>query len=353
MSNEVFTFGETSFERHKRRIAKNREIQQPDEVNTETGWDCLDRRRKIMSKVLPGQDMSISFETALDTMENAEIFTRWEDDDKFPYKCVVRNLKDDWRRDEKFINAPLALGVNVGDTLTWQRLDMRWLVVWQDFIHRDYFRGEIHRASHMIRWKNKHGVIKEQWASVKGPVETRAKYEQTSGVVQNARQNDHIEILIGANDKENIEYLNRFKKIKVLSRTWRIHVVDDVSSPNIYRMSCVEDFNSSDTDDILELIPDGKIDFAQNEESNKTSEISVVGDKYVRKGIEHKFYVIDKKENILTDVEYEVEGDATHRVLPTGEILIKGTRVGGKVTILARHGEAENIVEAIVVSLLG
>lgn len=271
------------------------------EVNIDTGYKCLDINRARMELNLNSKIINTSFNQALDSAEGTEIFTVWEKGDTIQWKTIVRNLKDSWQQDNKYINAPLGAGFEVGNTITWVRLNMKWLIIWQDYNKEDYFRGEIQRASHLLRWKNEYGKIQEQWAAVLGPVETKAKYEQTRGNVISGRQNDTVEIWIGANGEKQIDSLNRFSKIKIGGRTWRIHVIDDISNPDIVRINCIEDFNNSDADDDIWLIPNGKVDFAENETKPEINLVRIVGDYQIPERILSVFYAInDKTEKRLT-----------------------------------------------------
>lgn len=280
---------------HDKKISLSRQIKPGEPIDKETDWKCLNTSRGRMEKNLNANVSEKSFFEALDTAEGAEIFTVWEKGDTDEWKVILKNLKDNWRQDHKFINAPLGAGFEVGNTVTWSRISERWLIVWQDFSFSSYFRGEMQRATHRIRWKNKHGQIVEQWAVVQGPIETQAKYEQTRGNVVTGRQNDTLEVLMGANEGKEIRDLLRYNRIKVGTRTWRINVVDDISEVNILRFSCKEDFNNEAIDDIVELIPGGKEDFSENEVSPSELGVRIVGPAYLREALVSNLYAINEE----------------------------------------------------------
>lgn len=338
---------------HDNRIANNYKIQPQPPTDTATAWECLNTNRERMDKSLKTNILSRSFERALDSAEGAEVFTVWENGDTEPWKVILRNMKDSWQQDNKYINAPLGKGFEVGNTITWTRTGIRWVIVWQDLNIDDYFRGEIQRANHVIRWKNKNGIIQQQWAAIQGPVETRAKYEQTRGNVITGRQNDTVEIWMGMNDpkKPNIEELNRFDRIKISNRVWRIQVRDDISNPDVLRFTCVEDFENDVADDMLELIPGGKIDFVPNETEPNGELPRIVGPALVKQKLISKYYAINGKEEIIEGT-WQVEGADVVLMTPT-ELQIRGVKIGQVIKLTFTDVEGnQNTAEAKTISML-
>lgn len=333
---------------HDDKVENNKDIGPDQPINFSTGWDCLDRARVRMSYSVPGDVLGDSFIQALNTAEGTEIFSVWENRDEEKFKVILKNLKDDWNKDAKYINAPKDKGVIVGNTVTWDRLQNRWLVTWQDYNINEFFRGEIQKATHLLSWKNENGIIKKQWAVVQGPIETRAKFEQTRGNSIIGRQNDSTEIWIGANDPKAIKSLERFSRIKINNRTWEVQVRDDISNENIYRMSLVEDFNNNDIDDLIEAIPAGEVDFSENQEPTENG-IRIVGPSKVTEKVATSFYAIDSEENKLTDVEWTVENDAYHEI-EDNELWVIGKKIGDIVKITATCSIGTNSVECRVVS---
>lgn len=337
---------------HDTRVSDGYQIQPGPPTKTDTSWECLNDNRKRMDLSLSMNALDKSFQQALDTAEGTEVFTVWEKGDKEQWKVILRNMKDNWQTDSKYISAPLGQGFQVGNTLTWVRTGIRWLVVWQDLNINEFFRGEIQRANHVIRWKNKNGVIQQQWAAVQGPVETRAKYEQTRGNVITGRQNDTVEIWMGANEgKQIVESLERFDRIRISNRTWLIQVRDDISNPEILRFTCVEDFNNDATDDMIELIPGGKIDFAPNEEEPIDEKPRIVGPALVRQKLVSHFTAVDSKENPIEGT-WVVDG-ATVVETTTSMVSIKGIKIGQAISVMFTDTKGNsNIVTAKTISML-
>lgn len=336
---------------HDHRIESGYQVKPSDPVDTNTAWDCLNNARKRMDSSLKLNMLDKSFQQALDSAEGTELFTVWEKGDTDVWKVILKNQKDNWQQDIKYINALNGVGFEVGNTITWQRLGIRWLITWQDYNINEFFRGEIQKAEHMVRWKNEHGQIQQQWAAVQGPIETRAKYEQTRGNTIVGRQNDTVEIWMGSNSPKDVNDLTRYDKINIKGRCWRIQVIDDISNPNILRFSCVEDFNNPVTDDMVALIPNGKIDFAPNEEEPKENKIRIVAPAKIKEKLVSRVYAINEETSEKVKGIWEISG-ATFNKVDEYEVDVKGTKIGNIITIMFTDEEGNsNIVTAKTVSM--
>lgn len=321
---------------HDDKVANDQYIGPDKPLNTSTSWACLNRARKRMSYSIPGNTLGNSFIQALNTTEGTELFSVWELGDKELHKVILKNVKDDWDKDIKVINAPKGLGFEVGNTITWDRLKLRWLITWQDLAIDEYFRGEMRLATHLLRWKNSNGVIQEQWAAIQGPVETRAKYEQTRGSAIVERQNDSVEIWIGAKNKQAIKSFKKFSRIMINGRSWEVQVRDDITNDSVYRMTLIEDYKNNEVDDVINAIPLGEIDFGKNEEEiTETNSVRIVGPSKIREKIITEFYAVDNSENIITDIIWDVQGAKSFETTPDGKMTVIGAKIGDIATITA------------------
>lgn len=312
--------------------------------NLDTGWKCLDRARKRMSYSIPGNVLGDSFIQALNTAEGTELFSIWKGSGT-SHKVILRNSKDDWNRDVKFINAEKDLGFIVGNTVVWDRLDMKWLITWQDLGIDEYFRGEMRRATHLLRWKDENGFICEQWAAIEGPVETRAKYEQTRGTAIIERRNDSVEIWIGSLDKKAIKSFKKFTRIMINNRAWEVQVRDDITNDSIYRMSLIEDYTNEQIDDVINAIPSGEIDFAPSEENPTTAGIKIVGPNGIKEKVATYFTAVLQNGDLVLDANWSVEGEYQEaELLSDGRFEIIGRKIGDMVTIkIEKDGKTNSI----------
>lgn len=320
--------------------------------NLDTGWKCLDRARKRMSYTIPGNVLGDSFTQALNTAEGTELFSVLEKGGTELHKVILKNSKDDWNRDVKFINAQAGLGFEVGNTVIWDRLDIKWLITWQDLGINEYFRGEMRRATHLLRWKDKNGFICEQWAAIEGPVETKAKYEQTRGTAIIERRNDSVEIWIGANDKDAISSFKKFTRVMINDRVWEVQVRDDITNENIYRMSLIEDYSNPEVDDIINAIPSGKIDFAPSEKDPDIAGIKIVGPNGLKEKIGIEFRCVDLNGKDIPDAEWTVEGPTRGYTIDANGVLeVVGNKIGDIVKISATQNSFSNSITVKTVSM--
>lgn len=309
--------------------------------------------RKRSSHSIPGNHGGDSFTHALDSAEGVEIFTCVEFGDQEEVRVILKNIKEDWQQNTKFINAPNGKGFVPGHTVTWQRLNMRWLIVRQDYNYGQFFKGEIYRASHLLSWKDNNGVVNKQWASVRGPVETKAKYDNVSGEYLGGRQNDTIEIFIGAKDVNAISALERYDKIKIATRTWRIQVRDDISNPSILRLSCIENFNNDYTDDVINAIPDGMIEFPENV-TTPIDNIVIVGENTIKEQFSKVFVAKIDEVPVVGDFKVYQNGVEISSSLNVSEVKVQGGKLGDIMMIrFYQEGLLKASVEVPVVSIFG
>lgn len=176
-----------------------------------------------------------SFQQAMDSADGTEIFTF----DYQQWTCAVSNLKDNWNQDKKMIAIDNNSGVKVGSIISWDRTNTKWIITLQDYNIEDYFRGEIWKINHTINWFDELGKKHSADVSIQGPVETKAKYDDTRSISLIGRPNDTLELVMSGDDFKD---LHRFDRIIVGDRAWRIQVIDDISNDDIVRMSLIEDY---------------------------------------------------------------------------------------------------------------
>lgn len=309
-----------------------------------TGWKCLDRARRRTSISVPGNMMEDSFNSALASADGVELFSLEKESFAKPYRGIVKNLKDNWRQDIKDIALEKNVDVQVGSVIQWDRYGIKWLIVSQDLIYKDYFRGEMYRANFKIKWKNKHGETISQWAAIRGPVETKNKNEQTTGNTIIGKGNDTLEVMISANeDYPYIDDLKRYGKFYLGGKNWKILVIDSISSHGIYRISCIEDYINEDTDDMVEELPNGEVDFGKTEGS---TEIRIVGPQKIKTKVSTTYYVIDKNDNLVNG-KFIVSASENAIVEDDGKGTAKiiGVKIGLKIDIRfeADSGEISEI----------
>lgn len=205
-----------------------------------------------------------SFQLAMDSADGTEIFTV----DGIPdikWTCAVSNLKDNWNQDKKMLCIDNLSNVDVGSIVRWERTKSEWLITLQDYNIEDYFKCEIWKINQYIKWKDETGKINLAKVYAQGPVESRAKYDDTRSVSIVGKPNDTVEITMSAKDYNN--GIKKFNRLLIKNKAWKIQVIDDISSDNIVRLSMVEDY-INDNDDLPSLIPYNDLEHLFSEEQN-------------------------------------------------------------------------------------
>ena len=166
-------------------------------------------------------------------------------------KGLINHEKLQMDYDQKTLSTTLASGFEIGDTFYWGRTDTNWVVIIQHITERAYLKFSIKKALYKFRWRNDDGVIWEQWAALLGPVETKISEENRKGVNFDVGNNT-LTLWMGAT--EGTKTLNRYDKIMVAGKVWRINVVDDITTPKLVNLHLIEDFVDEDRDNKPEEI---------------------------------------------------------------------------------------------------
>ena len=114
--------------------------------------------------------------------------------------CFIRDHKLHLDYDEKYLFTPLAITTNIGDVFYWPRTNTHWIVYAQYLTEKSYYKSVIKRANWCINWKNAYGKLEQQWAYVKGPVETKIKSNTVKSKIVGTH-NWTLSMLLPDNDK--------------------------------------------------------------------------------------------------------------------------------------------------------
>jgi len=166
-------------------------------------------------------------------------------------KGLINNEKLQLDYDQKTLSTTLASNIEVGDTLYWERTDTNWIVIIHQLTERAYLKFSIKKALYKFKWRNDDGVIWEQWAALLGPVETKISEDNKKGVNFDIGNNT-LTLWMGAS--EGTKTLDRYDKIMVAGKVWKINVVDDITTPKLVILHLIEDFVDEDKDNSAEQI---------------------------------------------------------------------------------------------------
>lgn len=180
------------------------------------------------------------------------------DESQHPYDRALINpdkVKQDY--DDKIISIDYGAGYGPGDVFEWKKTDSYWIIYTQEITEDSYFRGEIRRCRHRIKFKDEDGNWCSTWAAIRGPVET-----QIDSIQKNQeridRPNLSLNILMPLNEK-TLHAFDRYSEFLFAGRCWRVEAPDSISMKNILEINAEEDYINRDTDDQENEIKDGLV----------------------------------------------------------------------------------------------
>lgn len=189
-----------------------------------------------------------SFQHALIYAYNSEII----DKDGVLSKALINNEKLQMDYDQKVISSGFENGYKVGDIIYWKRTDTRWLIISQQMTERAYFKASIKKALYKIKWRGDNDkTVYEQWAALLGPVETKLNEQIKNGLGFDV-PNDTLTLWMGAS--EATKSLNKYDKIMIANKIWKINVIDDITTPSLVNLHLIADLKDNDKDNVSEGI---------------------------------------------------------------------------------------------------
>lgn len=165
-------------------------------------------------------------------------------DDKvisIPYKDIQLNTDKIGTTTEGEINT----NIKTGSVVYWKETDTYWLVYYQYLQERAYFRGMMRQCENDAL--NING--KYFYYFLKGPDDQILLWKKSSHFIFN-ELNKNTEIYISKTTETN-EFFQRFTKLKIKGKPFKVEAVDRLSSEDILTVYLAEDF----TDDWNDSAP--------------------------------------------------------------------------------------------------
>ncbi len=153
-----------------------------------------------------------SFKYALNNSYQAE----WIEFKDKKYRCLINPDRLNLDYDEKEISIDYECGLQVGDTIYWNRTDSHWIIYLQRIEEEAYFRG----------------LMRQCDASI-----------EVNGNKYFNDLNYTLMFFIKQNE-DTLDYFKRFKKIKLDGHNWEVQAVDKYSQPGLLEVYLKEDFDN-------------------------------------------------------------------------------------------------------------
>ena len=171
--------------------------------------------------------------------------------------------------DDKILSTDYNNNYKPGDVIIWygkqnnKIVPSHWLIYLQNLTELAYFKGDIRRCSHYIKWKNDEGKVCGSWLAIRGPVETKINFLQKNGI--SLETPNHTLNILMPKTEETLKYFKRYSEF-YLSGTdsetdkicWRVTATDTISMPGILEITAIEYYANESEDD--DGIVGGKLD---------------------------------------------------------------------------------------------
>lgn len=198
-----------------------------------------------------------TFLSALERSYNRELV---ETEDGIPIRCLISGINTQPKIEKKSFSALAENGLLVGDILYWPRIDSHWIITDLEETEKSIAQGYISQALYYLRWRDERtGQVYDTWACTKGPEETTITDGVKSGIRYDVR-NQSLYLMV-PKDRAGMEFLDRYTKLFVNGRKWRIEVADRYSYDRLIALQLKEELIDRDKDDTVEQITDGALPF--------------------------------------------------------------------------------------------
>ncbi len=216
------------------------------------------------------QDKLRAFKAAL----KASYQSRPIETERGAYRALINsdNLKSDY--DRKIVSVDWSSGLDSGKTFRCLDDNSVWLVYLPYLTETVYLHSEIIRCRYTLEVNGR-----TYWVYFQGPTETDINWYIKSGI--NFNEPNLSGTIYITKDENTEEFFDRFDKIKIDGRRWKVDVVDRISVPGIIELEIEEDF-TNDLEDLPEVIQESCDEIVGRSQVNQNETVGYM--------IQEKFY---------------------------------------------------------------
>lgn len=143
--------------------------------------------------------------------------------------------------DEKIISIDFDSGFHSGVTFEWGKgTGSYWIILKTEDTERAYLRANCRRCHYLTAVDPETHESFGQWASIRGPVETKINTIQKAGLVADV-PNLTLDIYMRDTD-QNRRTFERYKRFEFNGRYWKVQAPDFISTPGILEIQAEEDY---------------------------------------------------------------------------------------------------------------
>ena len=247
------------------------------------------------------EDKRKSFERALQYSYQRGFVQKVGDKSNKVVKALINPDKNKPDYDDKILSVMFDAGFQPGDVFEWKNTKSHWLIYLQDLDELAYFHGSIRRCRYCINWKDTEGILRNTYAAIRGPVETKINFIQKSGIsIDNPNYSLHI---LMPKNQDTLNYFVRYAKFYLQDADipdrqicWRVEATDSISTPGILEITAMEYYSNEFEDDIALGIVDGLVPTKQELIEKKDNESNIIGDIFIKPKKEYEYEYIGDQE---------------------------------------------------------
>lgn len=196
------------------------------------------------------------------------------------YRALINPNKTKQDYDDKILSIDYNTQFGPGDVIKWEGTNTYWLIYLQSLTEDAYFKGDIRKCNHIIKFKDDDDRIYQTYAAVRGPGESSIDNFQKN-LITIDKPNLSLNILMPLNDLTRKAF-NRYSKFILDGKAWEVQAVDSISNKNILEISAQEDYLNLNKDDLEEGVIDGLVVEPIDPNENETSEIQIEGLTFIK-----------------------------------------------------------------------
>lgn len=202
-------------------------------------------------------------------------------DSETPERALINpnSVKQDY--DDKIISISYESGYKPGTVFEWMNTGTKWLIYLQDLTELAYFRGDIRKCTHEIKWKVNDKTL-SAYAAVTGPTEATIDSTKVNDISLDV-PNHSLGILLPAT-ADTLQYFKRYSKFYIQPLKegdspicWRVEATDTISMPGILQLTAYEYYINEQEDDVENGIAD-----AYGEEIPQPQDETIQGETFIK-----------------------------------------------------------------------
>lgn len=202
-------------------------------------------------------------------------------DSETPERALINpnSVKQDY--DDKIISISYESGYKPGTVFEWMNTGTKWLIYLQDLTELAYFRGDIRKCTHEIKWKVNDKTL-SAYAAVTGPTEATIDSTKVNDISLDV-PNHSLGILLPAT-ADTLQYFKRYSKFYIQPLKegdspicWRVEATDTISMPGILQLTAYEYYINEQEDDVENGIAD-----AYGEEIPQPQDETIQGKTFIK-----------------------------------------------------------------------